>query len=103
MIIKKGDLLPDLAITCTSDGTAVDLTSAVTVEVVCRRQGADTALFTRTATGDANGVVTYEWQQGDTDTVGRLLFEVLVTWPGAAPQRFPAVSYLPVDVVENLS
>jgi hypothetical protein len=103
VILKIGDLLPDLAITCTSDGTAVDLTTATSVQVVCRRQGADTVLFTRTATGDANGLVTYEWQAGDTDTAGRLLFEVLVTWPGASPQRFPAVSFLPVDVVENLS
>ena len=103
MNIKKGDLKPDLQITCTSDGAVVDLTAATTVQVVCRRQGDPTVLFTRSATGDANGVVTYQWQSGDTATVGRLLFEVLVTWPSSKPQRFPATSYLPVDVTENLS
>lgn len=103
MIIKKGDLLPNLAITCTSNGAPVDLTSALTIQVVCRREGAAAVLWTRSASGNAQGVVTYTWQAGDTATVGRLLVEVLVTWPGALPQRFPATSYLPVDVVENLS
>lgn len=103
MILKAGDLTPNLTITCTSDGSAVDLTAATTVQVVCRADGASTVLWTRSATGDASGVVTYTWQAGDTDTVGRYLFEVLVTWPGSKPQRFPAISYLAVDVVENLS
>lgn len=103
MNIKQGDLTPDLKITCAgTDGSVADLTTASSVQVVCRREGAAVALFTRAATGDANGVVTYVWQTGDTDTTGRLLFEVLVTWPGTKPQRFPASSYLPVDVIANL-
>lgn len=103
MNIKQGDLTPNLTITCSgTDGSVADLSAASTVQVVCRREGAATPLFTRAATGTAAGVVTYEWQDGDTDTVGRLLFEVLVTWPGSKPQRFPAASYLPVDVIANL-
>lgn len=103
MIIKVGDLEPDLTITCTSNGAAVDLTAASSVQVVGRAEGATVPLFTRTVTGNASGVVTMAWQAGDTDTVGRILIEVLVTWPGSKPQRFPASSYLPVDVVDNLS
>ncbi len=103
MKLKRGDLKPDLVITCTSDGAVPNFTTATTVQVVCRREGAAVALFTRTATGDALGKVTYVWQAGDTDTVGRLLFEVVATWTGSKPQRFPANSYLPVDVEENLS
>lgn len=102
MNMKRGDTKPDLVINCTSDGAAVDFTTATTVQVVCRRDGTATPLFTRTATGAADGSVTYEWQAGDTDTVGRLLFEVIATWP-LGTQRFPASSYLPVDVEENLS
>lgn len=103
MNIKRGDLKPELTIICTNEDGAVDFTSASSVQVVCRREGASAPLFTRAASGDANGTVTYEWQDGDTDTVGRLLVEVIVTWAGAAPQRFPATSYLPVDIEENLS
>lgn len=103
MNIKKGDLKPDLVITCTSATGVPDFTTASSVQVVCRREGAAAVLFTRTATGTSLGVVTYTWQAGDTASIGRLLFEVLATWPGALPQRFPATSYLPVDVTENLS
>lgn len=103
MNIKKGDLLPSLSITCTSNGAVVDLTTATSVVVVARREGAGTVLFSRAATGDANGVVTMPWVAGDTDTVGRINIEVLVTWPGSKPQRFPATSTLPVDVLPNLS
>lgn len=102
MIIKQGDLTPNLVITCTDNGVAKDLTTASTVEVVCRRDGSTAVLWTRAASGNASGQVTYTWQTGDTDTTGRLLFEVLVTWPGSKPQRFPALSYLPVDVVAHL-
>lgn len=102
MNIKRGDLKPDLIIDCTSNGGVPNFTLATSVQVVCRREGATTPLFTRNATGDATGAVTYVWQAGDTDTVGRLLFEVIASW-GGAPQRFPASSYLPVDVEENLS
>lgn len=100
--MKKGDLKPDLEILCTDDGVPVDLTTATSVQVVCRREGATSALFTRTGTGSAVGIVTYAWQAGDTDTVGRLLFEVKVTWPSSKPQRFPPVSYLAVDITDNL-
>jgi hypothetical protein len=102
MNIKQGDLAPSLSVTCTSDGGVVDLTAATSVQVVARREGAATALFTRNATGTANGVVTMDWQAGDTDTVGRINVEILVTWVGGVPQRFPATSYLPVDVLPNL-
>lgn len=103
MNMKKGDLTPNLSITCTSDGAAVNLTTASSITVVARREGASTPLFSRAATGNSSGVVTMSWVAGDTDTVGRINIEVLVTWPGAKPQRFPATSYLSVDILPNLS
>lgn len=103
MNMKKGDLKPSLSITCTSDGAVVDLTTATSITVVARREGASTVLFSRAATGDAQGVVTMAWEAGDTDTEGRINIEVLVTWPGSLPQRFPATSYLSVDIQPNLS
>jgi hypothetical protein len=104
MMMKKGDLKPDLQITCTSNNAGVDLTTATSVQFVCRREGGTSALFTRTATSATNlGVATMLWVSGDTDIVGRLLFEVLVTFSGAKPERYPPVSYLPVDIVGNLT
>jgi hypothetical protein len=103
MMMKVGDLTPNLTITCTSANAPVDLTGATTITLVCRKEGQSSAFFSRSVSGTAQGVVTYAWQAGDTATAGRLLFEVLVTWPGSKPERFPPVSYLPVDVVGNLS
>lgn len=100
--MKVGDLKPDLQVACTSNGVAVDLTTATSVQVVCRKEYDTVALWTRTASGSAGGIATYTWQAGDTATAGRLLFEVKVTWPSAKPQRFPENSYLAVDVVPNL-
>jgi hypothetical protein len=103
MNMKKGDLEPDLVISCRgADGTTPDLTTATSVQVVARLEGASTALFTRNATGDADGNVTMAWQAGDTDTVGRMLIEVRVTWPGSKPEHYPATSYLPIDIMDTL-
>jgi hypothetical protein len=102
MRIKVGDLQPNLSILCTSSNVPVDLTTATTIQFVCRRDGATSALWTRTGTGTAQGVATYTWQTGDTAASGRLLFEVKVTWPSSKPQRYPPIGSLVVDVVENL-
>lgn len=100
--MKVGDLKPDLQVACSSNGATVDLTTATSVQFVCRSEYGSVALWTRSATGNSAGVATYAWQVGDTATAGRLLFEVKVTWPSAKPQRFPENSYLAVDVVPNL-
>jgi hypothetical protein len=102
--MKKGDLKPDLQVTCTSNNSGVDLTTATTVQFVCRKEGATSVFFTRNATSvSAQGVATYAWQAGDTDTVGRLLFEVVATWTGSKPQHYPPESSLPVDITPSLS
>lgn len=101
LTMKKGDLLPALSITCTSNGSAVDLTTADSVTVIGKYEGASATLFERVVTGDVNGVVTMPWGTGDTDTVGRILISVAVV-TGGKTQHFPASSYLAVDVEDTL-
>lgn len=96
--IKRGDTLPPLTITLTDDG-AVDLTAAQSIRVIGTRAGVE--VFDRTATGDAAGVVVMDFQTGDTDTVGRILVEVEVTWDDGV-QTFPPDTYLAVDVTPDL-
>lgn len=101
MKIKRGDTKPNLVIDIDNDqGNPVDLTAATAVHVVCR--GA--AEFTNTAPSvdRPNGQVTHLWQTSQTDTAGRILAEVVVTWPDGATQTFPANSFVAVDVVESL-
>lgn len=100
--MKKGDRLPALSITCTSNDAAVDLTSATSVLIIGKLDGATDTLFEREATSaDALGVATMDWEVGDTDTVGRLLLSVKVTIGGKS-QHFPANNYLAIDIEDTL-
>lgn len=100
--MKAGDLLPALVIDVTDlvDGVVqpVNLTSATAVRVL-GIQGVGQAFDDTSPTRDnANGVVTHNWVAGETDTVGRIWVDVIVTWPGGKPQHFPVTGSLPVDI-----
>lgn len=93
MKIYRGDLKPDLRITCLDGDAPVDLTVATSVKVIGVRDGV--VLFNRAATtATAAGVVTMLWQTADTAVTGVIEVEVEVTWSGAKPQTFR-----PPDVV----
>lgn len=94
MRLFRNDLLPALEVTCanynpvTKVSTPVDLTTATSVKVIGVRDDG-TSVFSRAATSaTALGVVTMNWQSGDTTTVGNIRVEVEVTWPGSKPQTF---------------
>ena len=100
--IKRGDTAPDLSVTLTDNGTPVDLSTAVVVEVIAAMNG--TRRFTRTVTGSSLGVVVMPWQATDTAIPGMLEIECEVTWPGStAPiQTFPADGVLRVNIEPDL-
>jgi|SRR5690349_7148688 len=100
MTIKQHDTAPPLQVECTDAGTPVDLTGASSVKVVGSRDGQ--AVFSEVTTGDAQGVVTRPWADGDTDTTGILLVEVEVTWPGGGVETFPPNGYLTVLITPDL-
>lgn len=88
-IIYTGDLEPPLRITL-SGKTAVD-TTAVPNRLVGYRGGTiviDEILTDKVVVGDTT-VVTYPWQDGDTDTPGPIYFEVEVEWTPNRGQTFP--------------
>jgi hypothetical protein len=69
----------------------------------------DTLLVNGTAVVDPNqvvfkGWVTYEWQAGDTDTIGKFLAEWEVTWPSppTGPATFPNDGYMKLVVKDDL-
>ena len=98
MRMYRGDLEPDLVVTCYDDTTPVDLTGASSMKIIGSRDGM--VLFSRPVTGTAEGLITMSWEAGDTAEVGRIQVEVEVTWPGSRPQTFrpPQV----VEVVADL-
>jgi hypothetical protein len=97
MRMYRGDLRPDLVITLRDGKQTLDLTHVDAIHVIGYRNNA--LLFRRAVTGSAQGVVSMEWQSGDTDIVGRIEVEVEVTWAGNKPQTFRPVEV--VDIVKD--
>ena len=101
--MKRGDLEPPLTITCTDNGSPLNLSGASSVRVLISRNG--TIVVNDTApdlTGAASGVVVHEWVAGETATAGVLSVEVEVTWPTARPQTFPPDGSLHVVISADL-
>lgn len=95
--LKKDDLEPKFIATLrNADGTPVDLTNATSVSLIVKQQGG-TKYFKASGSfvDKANGVVSYTWASGNTDTVGTFQMEWEVLWPGlpARPETFPSTGY----------
>lgn len=104
LIVRRGDDLPALELTLTDGlaGDPVDLTTATRVRLLGKR-GAVTVVDVDLAARPDDGTLTRTWAGTETDTLGRLLIVVQVTWPGGAVQTFPGSSeFLTVDIVRNL-
>jgi hypothetical protein len=84
LVMRRGDLMPDLVIDLEDRGVVLPLSSAVSVSVIASRNGVMT--FKRTATIDEDEAVRMQWLVGDTATPGTYVIEVEAMWPGAKPQ-----------------
>lgn len=101
-----GDLEPGIEITLLdSTGAAVDLSVAESVKLRFATS-AGVEVWVRDVTIDdaVNGVVFYDWQDGDTDVAGYYLAQVVVTWTGSPvrPQTYPATGRIYVLIAEAL-
>jgi hypothetical protein len=98
--VYEGDLAPSILDTIKIAGVAQDLTGAT---VIFRMRAAgDTALLVDQAARPlaplADGQVRYDWQKGDTDTVGDYLGWWRVTLANANPQDTPE---FPIRILEH--
>jgi hypothetical protein len=111
--MKRNDLLPDLRVRLcdTNNPTGVDLTLATEVRVLAYGHGAVKIDQEMTVADQEDpallGVVSYQWQAEDTDTIGDYDLEFQVMWPGDRPQTWPvaesvAASYLVLRVLKDL-
>lgn len=97
MVIKRGDLYPPLIATLSATDendalVAVDLTTATTIMAIGRQGGQ--RIIERAVTGNAQGEVELDWEAGDTDRLGYIYFEFVVTWPNGREQTFPQDGYV---------
>lgn len=102
--IKSYDRLPTIQATLATAGTAVDLTTATSVDFIMRLASGGTVKVNAAATivTAADGVVRYDWATGDTDTPGSYQAEWEVHWTDGRTQTFPTLTYHTVDVLADL-
>jgi hypothetical protein len=102
LYVKQGDRRPAATQTLTRGGVVIDLTLATGVTFKMRERGraqGDLKVNTAASIADAvNGVVSYGWQTGDTDTPGTYYAEWEVVWNDGTQETFPTLGYEPVLV-----
>ncbi len=102
--LKQHDLAPALEIQLSEDGAAVDLTNAMGARFIMKNRAgvkvnSPMAILDQT---QHKGVVSYQWQLGDTDTVDVYSAEVEIMWPQSRPQTFPPYAYMQVQISADL-
>lgn len=102
--IKQNDTSPALQATLKDAALApIDLTGATVKFHMKSLDGnikVDTAM---TITNNEGGVVQYNWQAGDTDTVGTYYVEFEVTYADASVETFPNNGNKVITVVKELN
>lgn len=102
--IKQNDTVPSLrADLKDGDNAAIDLTGA-SVKFIMRAIGGTTAVINASASivSEAGGTVQYNWQSGDTDTVGSYQAEFEVTYSGGTVETFPNDGYIRIEILDDL-
>lgn len=103
--IKQNDTSPALQATLKdSNDTAIDLSNA-SVKFHMRKVGAVTPKIDANATisNADGGVVYYQWQTGDTDTIGSYEAEFEVTFTGGEIESFPNNRYIQIEITNAIA
>lgn len=83
--IVEDNTAPDYVITCTRDGTAINLSSATSVVLIIKSKSSNTitqAGKAATITTPASGVITYTADATDFPSAGVYVADVKVTYSG---------------------
>jgi hypothetical protein len=104
--IKQNDTSPSLrAVLKDGDDIAIDLTGA-TVRFHMREIGGNNAAVDADAqivAPSASGIVQYDWDNGDTATIGSYQAEFEVTFAGGAIETFPNSGYIRVEITDDIT
>lgn len=99
--IKRNDTRPVLTLTLTENGSAKDLTGAVSCKLLMK-SGNNTASRTASITNAASGIIQVTLQAADTATAGTYQAEVEITWAAGAIETVPNDGYFVILVMEDL-
>ncbi|MGJ8660459.1 MAG: BppU family phage baseplate upper protein [Bacteroidota bacterium] len=102
--IKQNDTSPSLEATLSDANlVAVNLNSA-TVMLHMKAIGGDVVLDEQMTITDAEGgVIQYDWQFGDTSTIGTYYVEFEVTYSDGSIETFPNTGSLPLVITRELN
>ena len=102
--IKQNDTSPSLQATLKdSNLTPINLNGATVEFHMKSLDGVIKVDETMTIVDSPNGIVKYDWQTGDTDTVGTYNVEFQVTYSDASIETFPNNGNLVINVVRELN
>jgi hypothetical protein len=101
--IKQNDTSPSLGATLKDALLAsIDLTGAAVKFHMNSLEGVSKVNQSMTITDAVSGVIQYDWQAGDTDTVGAYSAEFQVTFSDGSIETFPNDGNLTVSIVKEL-
>lgn len=103
--IKQNDTVPSLrADLRDGDNNAIDLSGA-SVKFIMREMGGNSATINTLAiiVDEAGGTVQYNWQDGDTDTIGSYQAEFEVTYADGTVETFPNSGYVRIEILDDIA
>jgi hypothetical protein len=104
--IKQGDTLPNLPFQFFKPDkvTPLDLTNITTVSIVIRTKDTLTLLFKKpcTISSAVDGKGYYDWDTGDTDSVGAFQYEFEIHWASGDIQTIPVDTYFDLVVIDDI-
>jgi len=104
--VKQNDTSPALRATLKDhDGNGVNLTGATVVFHMKPARGSTAKVSNGVCSlvDDANGLVEYLWNSGDTDTTGTFYGEFQVTYADSTIETFPNKDYIRIKIVSEVA
>lgn len=104
LTLKQGNLEPGLFVTIVdTSGSVPSLSDAENVQLRFATLTGEELWVRNMVVEDADtGLVSYAWQDGDTDVPDTYYAEIEVTWAVARPQTYPPQGYLVIVVEPKL-
>lgn len=103
--IKQNDTSPAMLATLQdADGNAVNVTGA-SIRFHMRAVGSTTVVVDEAVTivTPLSGIVRYDWQAADTDTIGSYQAEFEVTYADSSVETFPNDGYIRVEIIDDIT
>jgi hypothetical protein len=106
--IKRGDTAPAFEKSLNDElGQPVNLDGLTELDFHMRDENYETIVNDDTSGGvsvdvEAGGRVSYQWQSGDTDTLGSYKGEFVVTYDNGTIQSFPRNGMYDIEVTEDI-